>query len=392
MKYHTLEIVRTSLELAWKHKILWIFALAITGAGFGGGGGGGDFLNSPTMKDGPLGTSENSSVFYEPTTEESVYGAQTMVLGDSVALDDEFPKMRTTDTSEYDLRSPDRPQKDDIFSRLNNVENKKTSTIFLIVLAISFLLFLLTGIIVSAIRKSWALAATIEGTFLTSEDGQNQPLDKVALSKYGLEKFWNIIKFYLLIVSYYLIFIVLIIGLPFAMRLIAIALPDMSIVFSIISGIIIFVAFVLFILLNLSIGLSLRVLLQENMPPRKAFTQGFNLMFKNFGSFLKITLASVVVISSMVMAIAVFSGILTVTIFKVARATNIANMDFNLLKIAFSGVALSIIVIIFVLLVSAAGGFITTYFEYTWTFLYKKIANKNLSAGVPTVQGVADGK
>ncbi len=336
--YSTLENIRTSLKLAWKHKTLWIFALLIAAGGgmnFGGFDGFGkkqyqeeDYLQEPYYS----GTKKLSYTF-SPGIEEMPRISGASVLGAEA-----------------------RPQ-DFFLEKLGEVDLVYRG----IAVGIGFLIFLIYAVFVGFLLRGWSRGAFLAGTF---KGIKNHDFNLKGLGKIALTNMYRFVKLDLLLTGVILASL-LIIGIVYFLNS---QISDNAVLISVLLSIFMMILLSLFVL---SLTYSYRRVLTKKESSLETLVFGFRTFKNNIGKTIKLVLGNFLVASvlsiGLIMIMGVLAGILFLTGTLLFRDDSITP-----LLIAI-GILSGPLLITLVILIQAFAGYVNTFKEFAWSGLYMYI-------------------
>jgi hypothetical protein len=323
--YSTSKNVENSLNLAWKYKILWVFALlAVIGSGLSSSGGGsGDFDSSQS----PDGREEESTsiirqvprLYKNPLTKIiniPAFVRKPNVAQNVLGVSSTFPE-----------------QTPGFFD--------KNIFIFGLIAAPLYVLLFLYAILVQFVTRAWGVGSLTKQTILTIEEEKEPMLGEMA--EYGIVNVKRLIVLDLiyLLISFVGMFLSFIVGILYFVfdSWVFIAL-----------AILCFLVFLIFMIyLGLAKEFAVREVISDNLP-KDSIKKGLSLTKANIGNVIKLVVFNFVISSISVLASAVAVGISLITLI------------------------LAPFVIIF--LTQAVGGFIGTYKTFTWSHLYLDAKSK----------------
>lgn len=364
-EYTTFGNIKNALKLAWKNKILWVFALMIAGGiNFSGSGNllKQDKETEPSRRipiQNPSTTKDGYNYKYKNTS-DYVKGAST---------DRIVPDPTNTKILPNTKKLPLDPRKN---AYNTAVESAKTLFskygIHFILVIISLLLGLTFTFFAVFIAKGWASSAIIQGT---KDALDNTPIVLNALSNVGISKTKEIIKLFVALSLIPLIIVFFAAVIPLVLIILG-----MNIIAAI-AGVILFI-----IVLLISMDLyfvaiySKCIVVFQNGNYKQALKEGYALLRKNFSKSLKLAfgncLVQMLVGITILSIIAIFAG--AILMGSVGTTGNDTEIPVVIMILA------SPLVIGFIVLMTVLSGFLTTANEISWTTLFLNFENKNKPA------------
>lgn len=339
--YATFDNVRNALHLAWRYKILWVFALLVAAgsfSGFGGGNSGG--FDSKAKESSPSQTKTPLNTFPKTIGDTQI----SAVLGTAV--------------SDLTAKSP----------RLDNLFIAEYIP-HIIVVILALLVSITTAVVVAFSVKSWATGSFIYGTDIAFKNGEISLKD---LSERGVASVWRLIKFQVLVFLLFLGLIFVLFSLPFITYAVTRSWSSGGTIIALTLSILAFVLTA--ISLSYSTLYSIRHLVLNGSTASDSVMLGLKTFYANIGNSIKLSLANCLVQSFIglagIMVLLLVAGI-TAGIFS-GNQSEAIQLTFGLLT-AILGVPLIIAII---LAVVALGGYMTTYQNITWTTLFNYIEGK----------------
>ena len=346
--YSTVDNVRDSLKLAWKYKILWVFALLVAAGGGGGGGGGG-------FEEGMFEDYEDTQYEYEvePAESEALsfvnYNVEANVLGASNNSENQnqggFYIEEWADSFSTIIALP-----------------------FYILVPISLIVLIVYSIFVGLLVRGWALSALLAGTL---KGAREERLNRKELADFGLKKMATFVKLDLRIM-FYVFGIVLVVGVITAL-LAAIHETLFVITFFLILAAMIGIAF-----LALGMSFAYRHVIFQNVAGKEAIKMGISTFQKNWLDTVKLIVVAAITASIIVFAV-IAAGLTIAGIVVGGFGLGVvATENFWLLIPAF--IIGTPVLIAFVLGFEMVRGFTSLFKEFAWTKLFfhtQRIADLN---------------
>ena len=421
--YKTWDNVTNGLKLAWKHKILWVFALLAVAGGFNSNsnfnGSGGDSEDQSTklnieemFKENLDSLNKGDSYNFNYTTDENAESAEEAgskkvtplfpieeykrIQDQNIQNTEEFnnrqlelkqqieelskdPVLGTADTTATDFP----PEQKEDFDKQEEYNTKLFSTVLayffphLLIIGLSFFTLILFALILGMIIRSWALGAMIQGTnnALTSET-----LNLRELGQAGIKNFVEIIKFNLFYSFLFLGLLLFFGGIPALLLLLG-----RTEVAALLAILFILALLIILVPVALSHGYGIRHLVLENRKFFEAFKLGLKTFKNNIGKTIKLIFANCLV--QMILMIVI--GIVVVTLIGIPALIfgGIAAFsdfsDFNPLLIVAAFIVGMPLFFIFIFGMSAVKGYMATYKEITWTTLFNFLIHEKVYGAPP---------
>ena len=345
--YSVKDNVKDSFKLAWKYKILWVFALLISMGGGGGGGSGGSesnkqefpvpFENSPDSKM-ELNVSKPQeappeSISAENTDTTSPFGSMVKGASDKAK----------------DIVGSEVPAGD-----LSNLVNIPMA----LVIFISMFAFIIYVIILVIMLRYWARGSLIAGTKAAQDNPEK--LDLFSISTEGLKSMGRLFKLDVLI------------GLNAIGALLLLIIPVMvyfafnkAMPAIIIGGILLLLVIYILIKLILASYYADRHIVLNDAQSRESFKKGMGYYKKN--KKYTFALASINTLILLFFG-AVFLGIMgSVVLFMI---NNMGSSDTTIGLLIILAVPLFIVAFMVIQIIN---GFLGTYRQFTWTRLFRHL-------------------
>jgi hypothetical protein len=328
--YSTFDNIRRSLEIAWKYKILWVFALLVAGSS----------LNySSSSNSGSKEDEQKIQEIIEKYVPDS-NSVSSNITGDGIG---ERVLGAATSTTPF------------LQEYLSNI----------LIIGTTLLAVMLFAMAIGLIVRSWAFGSFIYGT---SEAVKNRELQLRNLSDVGRVRLREVIKFAVILLLVTLAAITILVAVPLSIILSREYVA--GIILLIIATILLFLFIIVVTYIN---TYGIRYLVLQNSTAKESIKKGYSAFTKNVGNSLKLSFGNCLVQS-------IIGGIILVgliTLVGIFVGIAIANEGFVryavgalIVPAAFAGL----------LLFSALTGYMTTYKETTWTILFNYINGE----GIPT--------
>jgi hypothetical protein len=374
--YTTFGNIGKSLKLAWKYKILWLFALLV-GTGFSGGGS--QNFNSISNLNKNT-TTTNTTTNYN----FSDYQNNTVVPLNSPSSSggpinfhdmDNFVPAQGTGNSAMPIPGPKDAGISNVISALSSGQGtsliQELITPYISNIVIVVLDIFLTYTIIMVVVRSWAIGAFLKGL---DEGLVDQGIHLRDLGKVGRARFWELIK-------YNLVFFVL------------------SLLAFLIIGILIFVSFatksvLLGLLVALPVSLVLialgiifafvgtfaeRFIAIQGKGAMEGLKSGWHLVMRNFGKIVKLGLGNCLVqlgfimIAGIILAIVIGIGAFVIFVIH-GNGASAASYFVNILLVLLIPIFL-IVCLAFALLFPA---YMATFAAFTWSNLFNYLTNPQM--------------
>ncbi len=315
--YSTVDNIKKSLEQAWKYKILWVFALLLAG--------GSSFSYQANV-------SSKNVTSVTPDLQEKFGNANPLEFFQAFL----GPKYSNIDINYFIPH--------------------------IVILIISFLIFVSVAVFMLMILRSWATGSVIRGTL----DAGQKDLTLKELSYEGRRNLLKIIKLDMLLLFIYLGLLIFSVVIPLVL-LVTISVSDQNFAFWLIPLTTFLI--ILFILVAIALGYSrlfaVRYIVEDNVTIKEALKIGFKAFKSNIGNSIKLTLANCF--------IQAFLSLIVVSILgTVAFFSFVGGNTSTIPVIVTVGLAIPLGVAA-VLGFSALRGFMGVYDAFTWTNLYRHV-------------------
>jgi len=342
--YSTKENVKESFKLAWKYKILWVFALLIS---MGGGGGSGGGSSDSTKQEFPIpfGSSPDSKMeFNVPTPQEP---QPKSISAEGTVKTNPFGSMvKGASDKAKDITGSKIPTSG--LSALTNIP-------MALVIFISMFTFIIYVIILVFMLRYWARGALITGT----KTAQSNPekLDLFSISNDSLNSMGRLFKLDVLI-GLNAIGALLLLVIPVVIYV----LLNNLVLTIILGGILLLLVIYIFIKLILASYYADRHIVLNGMQVRESFKQGMGNYKKNKKHTF--ALASVNALILLFFG-AVLLGIIGAIFLFMSNSTGPSDMTIGLLIM----LAAPLLIVVFTA-IQIFNGFLGTYRQFTWTRLF----------------------
>jgi hypothetical protein len=330
--YSTWDNVNKSLRLAWRFKILWIFALLLAaGSGFNGSGGSGG--SSDTSKVTPVNQINEERSVDLNTLQNSVLGAATSA---------------------------------DPFAHFNFAQYLPQT----ILVILDILLLCVFSLVMCVVISNWA-----EGAFLTGVHDaiENKDLSLRRLADVGRSRVVPLIllKLRFLLLSF-------LIGMGVAVIIILAVVFTKSnplVVLLVLPLFLVFIGVVLYFTFGLIFAV--RYVVIENKDFRESIELGLLAFKKNIGNSIKLVLANCLVQMGFIVAAVVIAALL-IGIAALLISVTMHNLSGAALVIyIILGDYIPVAVIALVLGFTVLGGYMNTYKGFTWSILFDFLRREN---------------
>jgi len=343
--YSVKENVKESFKLAWKYKILWVFALLISMGGYGGGGGGSSDSTKQEFPV-PFGSSLDSKMEFNVSTPQEPQPKSISAEG-TVKTSPFGSMVKGASDKAKDITGSKIPTSG--LSALTNIP-------MVLVIFISMFTFIIYVIILVFMLRYWARGALITGT--KAAQSNPEKLDLFSISNDSLNSMGRLFKLDVLIGLNAIGALLLLIIIP----TIVYFLLKNTVLTIIIGGILLL--FVIYILIKLILAsyYADRHVVLNSMQVRESFKQGM----KNYKKNKKHTFALASVNALILLFFgAVFLGIMGAIFLFMSNSTGSSDMTIGLLIMLAAP-----LLIVVLTAIQIFNGFLGTYRQFTWTRLF----------------------
>lgn len=432
--YKTWDNVSNALKLAWKHKILWIFAMLAVTSGF-------NFNSSNIRSSGDSSSDQKTqeetqkelqnyfeelknsgdSYDYNYNSESTSSSNLNININNNTVLEDNqtdneqnsggnvntesslFPVDKYIDAKNSAEESAAKANQynKELEEQLNEIENsvlgattKKVlgtssgSLDFLgfilenflphiLIVSFSFLALVIVGIVVGLIVRSWAIGSLVQGSndVLTQEK-----LNLKDLGQAGIKSISKIIslKIFLFFITFFLLLLML---LPLLIWIIS---DNALIMLTYVPLVFLFVITLFFV--NYGAVYGYRYLILKNDYYLDAFKKGLHTFRSNLGKTFKLIFANCLVQMGFMMVIGVvvitIVGVIALVIGGMAAFSDVREVKPALILSAFI-LGLPIFMV-FIFGMAAFNGYMATFKEITWTTLFNFLTGEKTEGAAPT--------
>ncbi|EKD99929.1 MAG: hypothetical protein ACD_22C00133G0002 [uncultured bacterium] len=322
--YSTVDNVKKSLKLAWKFKMLWIFALVLAGLSGSFNSNNFDFDNFNKSKESSL----NSSFIYSEEFQSSLLA--------------EFPEL--------------------------NIRNYYVDVFGLVAV---FILASLVSFVFIGFERGWAVGSTLQST---KDVIENSEINLRKSSETGMATAWELFKLNLLTIGLFL-GAVIVLALIF-MMVIATKIIPLAILFGIVFG----VAFVIILIFfALSLSFTYRFIVFDKMKAWNAFVLGLSTTKSNLGRAIELILLNFAIGVGLIIGLSILGLIVIAILGLIVLAASLPFKD-NTAGMVVIGLTLPFFIVGGLFVISVFTGYTTSYSELTWTNLYNYIKGRSTNA------------
>lgn len=351
--YSTFGNIRNSLELAWKNKLLWIFAVIL----LAGGGGGSTYDN----------TYQDDETFEPPIENKYDYAPAAQNNNTLITLENDVQGKET-----FYFSDMAKEVKGAATSVLENNTQKAISPFsgigFFIVVGITGLILFIYLIYIGLILRGWAKGSIVSAT-LTKVENKDYTLKSISSKTISALK--NIINLQLTalfrIFGYILmpILLIILVGIIGAL----LNTSSQMLIVQVILGIVAFILSILGIIkVSIGVNYAYRTLMEQEVDYMDAFKSGLADYKNNKKVSLKLLFLNTFVAAAVLSPILILSGLI---IFSMSaqqpESAQVSEPSF----ISITGGFLALMV--FGILAQITSGFLGTQREFAWSTLYKHI-------------------
>jgi len=408
------DTIRKSLKLAWKHKILWVFALLLASS-FGSynfynqsrSSSDNKTINTVKEKNNLNGSVFENETFNTQQTKQPIISKenmdQSMQKGSRENMYNQMQNFKGTKSTVVTDNDSNLQYLEKIkafrnqFSSLQDEFLNKLGGYILFVI-IAFILFIILAIGLSLFLRSWAMGALIGGV---DDILNNKPYTLFSLASWGRKSVRQLFKYniYVAVLS----FLIVVVGIVVPVIMLATKITSLEIIGGIVLFIAIIAILVFFLFISFGGVFATRFIVVNNENYKLAFKKGISTFKKNFGVTLKLAFANCAVSCVFMIIIgAVVIGLLGAVAvgFVPAIIAGVSNNPVLVIVFATLAVVVGIPLFIgFMVVMIGVKGFITTYTVFAYHKLYrfimgidKETANNSVDAFAPKSDSNPDNK
>jgi hypothetical protein len=361
--YSTIDNARSALKLAWKHKILWIFALLAAGGG----------MNYSSNSFDNIGNYNNQQE--EQSAEiDSQASVQEMSFTFSPSNED-VSELRNV------LGVSTESEEADIFKDLGEIN----LVIPGILVGLSFLIFLPYMIVLALMLKGWSKSSLIAGTIRGLE---TEELRLPILGKIGRANMWKFVNFNILMMLVVLASIIVIGVISTILAFAATALQQISVLFKILILLVILIGSLFITTLGISTIFAYRYMISHETSIKEALKKGLAILKQSAWKFVKLALLNLLLIISGIIALIIVVGIVGIAFFFLINlgGSDAPSTALLIILALLSGPLLIALAIV----MQGLWAFVRTYLEFTYSILYLHTQNIDDSKTIKLI-GEPDG-
>lgn len=341
--YSTVDNVRAALKLAWKHKIIWIFALLAAGGGMN--------FNSNGLNGLSEFGEQQEEYNLEMDTQASV---QQMSFTFSPGNDD------IAEISDV-LGAETQNDEEKLLQGLGEINLVVPG----ILVGLSFLIFFLYMIVLGLMLKGWAKSSLVAGTIRGIDENE---LKLTSLGKIGRANMWRFVNFDILMA-------LVVFGLVIAMGLLSAILvfgattfQQLRVIFYILMFLVVFIGTLSMVSLGISTIFAYRHLISNEISLITALKMGLKTLRNSAWNFFKLALLNAALIIAGFIAFGAVLGIIFALIFFLFTLGDSSGPSTALLLII--GILSGPFLIASAIVVQGIWAYIRTYLEFTYSILY----------------------